>query len=330
MEDNTVLNQNDNVEVPQEVPSMRERWIRVLKCLLRILIGAFFITTAVLKLFSLDEFEIYIYSFQIFSFTLSTVVARLIIMMELLLGLFLMVKILYKPVWWLAMAMLAGFTLLLVYVALFRHDSNCHCMGEIVQLNPVLSIVKNLVTMALLLLVRKENDYHFKGKVLVGVLGAVAAIIVPFVLFPMDTVWSLLDKKGLEINENRFEDFMQDSLALAQQFDDNRYVVAFIASGCEYCKISGKKLNSIVENHHLDTNRVVFFIWGEREGIEAYKKETGATHFRYVPVNPITAVEVVNGMFPTFIFLEEGHKTKAVNIRGLTESDVVYYLSQAE
>ena len=59
---------------------------KVIKFILRILIGGFFITTAILKLLSLDSFEIYIYSFNIFSFNLCAIIARLVIAAELLVG----------------------------------------------------------------------------------------------------------------------------------------------------------------------------------------------------------------------------------------------------
>lgn len=303
--------------------------MRVLKTVLRLLLGAFFITTAIMKLLSLDNFELYIYSFHLFNYLLCTVIARLVIMAELLLGAFLILKILYKPVWWTTMAMLVGFTFLLIYVALFRQDSNCHCMGDLVELNPTLSILKNIITMALMLLIRKEEPAQFKGWKAVGTVLAVAAFAVPFGLFPMDSVWNLFDRDGQTINESRFEDFMQDSIAMSLDIDDGNYIVGYLAAGCKYCKTSGKKLNSIVENNHLDTNKVIFFIWGKEDKIAQYKEETGATHFRYVPIDPITAIEVVNGQFPTFLYLHDGKQIKAFDIRGMVESEVVEHLSKS-
>ena len=318
----------DNDSQPQEVT---RRWqpMRVLKTVLRLLLGAFFITTAIMKLLSLDNFELYIYSFHLFNYLLCTVIARLVIMAELLLGAFLILKILYKPVWWTTMAMLVGFTFLLIYVALFRQDSNCHCMGDLVELNPTLSILKNIITMALMLLIRKEEPAQFKGWKAVGTVLAVAAFAVPFGLFPMDSVWNLFDRDGQTINESRFEDFMQDSIAMSLDIDDGNYIVGYLAAGCKYCKTSGKKLNSIVENNHLDTNKVIFFIWGKEDKIAQYKEETGATHFRYVPIDPITAIEVVNGQFPTFLYLHDGKQIKAFDIRGMVESEVVEHLSKS-
>ena len=119
-------------------------------------VGGVFIIAAILKLISIDEFEIYIYSFNIFSFLLTTFVSRMIIIGEFILGLFLILKINYRFVWKTSLIILILFTLFLTYAAIFRRDSNCHCFGELIELNPLESIVKNLILILLLLLSQRS------------------------------------------------------------------------------------------------------------------------------------------------------------------------------
>ena len=118
--------------------------------ILRIGIGGMFVIAAILKLMSIDEFEIYIYSFNVLSFLLTSFVSRIIIAGEFILGLFLILKINYKFTWNATMIVLILFTLFLIYVAIFRNDTNCHCFGELVELSPVESIIKNVIAMILL------------------------------------------------------------------------------------------------------------------------------------------------------------------------------------
>ncbi len=298
------------------------------KLILRILIGLFFITTAVMKLLSLDSFEIYIYSFNLFSFNWCAILARFVIVGELLLGTFLIAKILYKPTWWLTMLMLVGFTLFLIYVAIFREDTNCHCMGDIVKLNPVYSIIKNVITMLLLLLVRKEEDYHFRGKVVVGIVALIAALVVPFALFPTDSVYNLFMKSDNKVNEKMFAEQMQDSTAQALNLSNGNYILGYLSADCKFCKISARKLNTIIENNHLDTNRVVFYIWGAEESVQKFKEETEAIHFRYIPIGPIHAIQLVEGNFPTYVFVQDGKPMEAVDIRGLGDTKIKDFLSK--
>lgn len=300
----------------------------VVKFILRILIGAFFITTAILKLLSLDSFEIYIYSFNIFSFNLCAIIARLVIAAELLVGAFLIAKILYKPTWWLTLLMLVGFTFLLVYVAIFRQDSNCHCMGDLVELNPAYSIIKNLITIVLLFFIRKEEDYQFKGKKAVGIVLAVLALGVPFILFPTDATYNLFKKSDSNVNEKSFEQFMQDSVAQSLNIQEGSYVLGYLASGCKYCKLSAKKINTMVENNQLDTNKVVFIIWGGDESIQKFKEETDATHFRYAKISPIEAIQLVSGQFPTYVLVKDGKPVEAMDIRGLNDNKIRSFLTE--
>lgn len=304
--------------------------IPIIKMVLRILLGAFFIATAIMKLLSLDHFELYIFSFQIFSFVLSTIIARLVIAVEMFLGFFLIFKILYKPTWWATMLMMIGFTLFLVYVAIFRHDSSCHCMGDLVELNPTWSIVKNLVTIVLLLLIRKESAAHFRGWKLVGLLGILAAFTATFVLFPLDGVYNLFKKDKTTYNEEVFHSFMQDSVMLAQQLDTGNYVVGVVASGCKFCKVSAEKLHAICERNNLDDSRILMTIWGKEESLAEFKEITGDSQIRYVTISPIVAVQLVNGRFPTYLYVHNGQVVKAADLRQLTEREMVEFIPKSK
>ena len=301
--------------------------ITLIKTVLRVLLGAFFIATAIMKLLSLDHFELYIFSFQIFNFVFSSIIARLVIAAEMILGFFLIFKILYKPTWWATLLMMIGFTLLLVYVALFRNDSSCHCMGDLVELNPTWSIVKNLVTIVLLLFIRKDSTAHFKGWRLVGLLGVLAAFTATFVLFPLDGVYNFFKKDHNSYNEKAFHSFMQDSVMQAQQLDTGNYIIGVVASGCKYCKISMEKLQAFSERNGLDNSRILITIWGKDEdAIAQFKEETGSGDFRYVVISPIQAVELVNGRFPTYLFVHHQEVLKAADLRELTEREVVTFI----
>ena len=295
----------------------------IIKTIIRILIGLMFIVSAVLKIFSLDTFEIYIYSLDFFGFVFSGFVARCVIAAELLLGSFLIAKILYKPTWWLTMAMMVVFTLFL-----FRNDANCHCMGELVELNPTWSIVKNLVLILLLLLIRKEDDWHFRGKVALGISLLVASVAVPFALFPMDSFYQIFSREEQKVDMAKFSQFMQDSTAQALQLDRGDYVIGYLASGCKYCKISASKIHTIFQNNQLDSTRLVFMIWGSEKSVRGFQEETETQGYRYESINPVEALNIVFGQFPTYVYVHNGQVERVANLRGLEERYTVDFLSQ--
>lgn len=304
--------------------------MKILKTLLRILIGVFFILTAIFKLISLDNFEIYIYSFQFFNFAFSAIMARMVIAIEMLLGSFLIFKILYKKTWWATLSMLLVFTVLLVYIALFRKDTNCHCLGDIVAINPVGSIVKNVVTIGLLWLIKQENERGFKGKKVLSIGMLTTSFLVPFACFPSDVVYNLFQRQAYKVDEAMITDFMQDSLAQANHLEQGNYVMAYVSAGCEYCKIGTKKLCTMVENNELDRSHVVFFIWGDKQDIHNFKTETQSSQFRYIKIDPMQAIRLVYGQFPTFVMIEGGMFVKATDLRGLNEKEIIRFLKNSD
>ena len=138
----------------------------VVKNIIRIGIGSVFIIASILKLITIDEFEIYIYSFNIFSFFITTILSRLLIVGEIVLGIFLIFKIYYRFTWKATLTIQILFTIFLIYTALFRDDGNCHCFGDLVQLSPMQSIIKNLVIIGALFLLklRPSELQNFRTK----------------------------------------------------------------------------------------------------------------------------------------------------------------------
>ena len=299
------------------------------KLVIRIGIGLFFIVSAVLKLLSLDDFELYIYSFNIVNFAWSGIVARTIIASEILVGILLIIKVRYKEAWWLTLLMLVGFSFLLIYVMIFRDDSNCHCMGDLVEIKPSISLIKNLVAIVLLLLVRTEDDYQFGplGRKLAVIGAFVAAIVPPFALFPTDGLYNLFSKSdGQDYNETEFHALMADSTMQDVHIADGNYIIGVISSGCGFCKTSCLKMSEIVDNNHLDTNKILYFVWGDSASVQPFQVETKTESFRYVMVNPVVAIRVVNGNFPTYLFVKNGEVETTADLRHLTEKIVCDHL----
>ena len=301
--------------------------MNILKIIIRIGIGVFFIASAILKLISIDNFELYIYSFNIFSFTMSGLAARAIIACELLVGILLIAKVKYKEAWWLTMLMLVGFSFLLVYVILFRNDSNCHCMGDLVEIKPSLSLIKNLLVIALMLLIRKEEDYRFRGRVSVLVIAILTAIAVPFALFPMDNIYNLFSKTSTKsCNEAEFNSFLQDSVMQDIHLDEGNFIVGVVSSGCKFCRIGCLKMSEMVTFNKIDSTKVLYFIWGDSTSVQKFRKETQSEPFLYVPINPVKAIRITDGAFPLFLFIQDGEVQRTADLRQLTEKEVISHL----
>lgn len=231
---------------------------------IRILLGIFFIVSAVMKLLSLDTFIMYVFSFQLLPFVVTEIVCRLLIGFEMLLGVMLILKLRYKLVWWTSMGLMAAFTLFLIYTAIFRNDSNCHCFGDIVEVKPVVSIFKNLAVMGIFMLVygrcerslcvgwlkneEEKEKFHFGlvpdrdvylaekqysklAKIIIYVVTGLLIFVATFVLFPPTAIYNKFFSNNDLVATNLFDKTQTDSLVFLRyeqiRYDEEKDTVTF-------------------------------------------------------------------------------------------------------
>ena len=300
----------------------------LLTTIIRLLLGVFFIGTAVLKLLSIDNFEVYIYSFGLFSYTWTTFFSRLFIFIELVIGISLILKICFKQIWWLTLLMMVGFTLFLVYTALFRNDSNCHCFGDIIELGPTQSIVKNIIVLALLLIIRKEENHNYRPllrKWLVG-LSLVISLVISFVLLPMDVIYNIIHSEKEEVNTVAFYESLSDSTYFdgekLMDISKGRYLINYALAGCKYCRIGAEKLTLMVDWHQIPHEKVKFVIGGSDEAISKFIEITGTSDYEHWKIPAPEFMAITYGKFPLYVFVEDGKIVKAGDFR-ILDDDVL-------
>src|SRR5574344_607865 len=229
--------------------------LQIIQSIVRMLVGVMFIVAAVLKLLSIDNFEIYIFSFQFLSLSLTAIAARCIIAFEMLLGIALLFKFFYKQTWWTSMLMMIGFTVFLVIVAIFRNDANCHCFGDLIPITPISSIFKNLFIIALLFFIKNPKqprigiknkkdesekshfqlfaweDYSKKFKTWSITASSIVTLLVCFILFPPNYFLNKLFSKNEYVMTQIYEQAYTDSSFYLQlndiQYDKIKDTVTF-------------------------------------------------------------------------------------------------------
>ena len=295
---------------------------RVLQNTIRLLLGVFFIVTAVLKLLSIDNFELYIYSFGLFDYAVATFLSRLLIFIELTIGLGLILNIFYRQIWWLTMLMMVGFTLFLVYAAIFRNDSNCHCFGSLVELNPWQSIVKNIIVIALLFVIKNEESHDYKPvlKKWLVALTLIVSFVISFVLLPMDTVYNRIYADNEDVNEAAFYESINDSAYF--DLHQGRYLINYALAGCKYCKIGAEKATMMFDRHGISHDKLKFFIGGSDEAIEKFVELTGTDDYEHWKIPASEFMSITYGRFPLFVFIEDGKVVKAGDFRIVEDNEI--------
>lgn len=347
---------------------------------IRILLGIFFIVSAVMKVLSLDTFVMYVYSFQLFPFVLTEIACRLLIGFEMLLGVMLLLKLRYKLVWWTSMGLMVAFTLFLIYTAIFRNDDNCHCFGDIVEVKPVVSIFKNLAVMLFFLLIyeRKkrtlnaeepeaevEPKFRFKdifiadpwysksAKTVIYVVAGLLIFVATFVLFPPTAIYNKIYSKHDLVATPVYEKALKDSLVylhfenirydeakdtvtfrrdtLYCQLAKGTYIVPVVSAGCKYCKQSCELVHNIFEHNHLPADHLVFWMWGVNDPhCGNFLRVTQCWEHEVYRISPELAIDMVYGIFPTFLVVRDGEIIDAFGYRGVEESKIVDYVTEKQ
>ena len=244
---------------------------------LRIVVSLLFIVSAVAKLskselldspyFAISTFEVkQLYTLG-FSQTIAPYFSRILIGIELALGILLLQKHYLKrfiiPV---TILMLVVFIGHLAYLILSNGNTgNCGCFGELIPMTPAESIVKNIVAIGLLvwlfILLPKENDKHNFWVLLTGLFASVLSLFMLAPIRPMEEnsfsvtpLETTIDSLGVDANPAIIENdttttqvttVKVDTAKTAEKVVENTTEPAKVKSGYAkfYPKIdSGKQL----------------------------------------------------------------------------------------
>ena len=297
---------------------------------LNVLLGLVFVVSAVLKIVDMDRFEIYIYSYHFFSLNFSFLVARAAIILELVLGLGLVSHCFHKLMWWGSVAMLAGYTLLLIYALVLGRTDNCHCFGDFLQFNPWQSIVKNVVLFLLFLLAYRAREWRPRFRWLGLGLVVVASSVAVFAVSPPDNFTpSYQPDHNLqpELFEAALAEPPLDSLNLSQ----GRQVLCFYSTGCNYCQMAAQKLSLMQQYYGFPADNVTYVFMGSEEGVARFYDESGSAQYRNV-LYPDAArlLRIINGSFPTLVFLDNGTVVHEYGFRNMKEEEIKTFFAPME
>jgi hypothetical protein len=208
--------------------------------IIRTLIALLFVSSAILKLLPIEAFEKTINATGYFDKCLVPYVARAIIIIEIFLGILILQKHFLKKF------IITGSIVLLVVFCLHLalqlvtsgNGGNCGCMGELIPMTPVQAILKNLLSLGLLvyLYLKTPTDAHQRHRYLFVPLIAITALILYF--YPVTCCCN--ESSGQSSVFSKY---------IAPSFDADHgiKVVALFNTTCDHCMEVGKQLSSYTD-----------------------------------------------------------------------------------
>ena len=297
------------------------------KSALKVLLGLVFIVSAVLKVFDMDRFEIYVYSYHFFNLNFSFFVARAAIILELVLGIGLLSQTMHKLYWWGSVAMLGGYSLLLIYALTLGRTDSCHCFGDFLQLDPKQSLVKNGVLLVLFLLVYKMDSWRTPFRWLMLILAIMASSIGVFVASPPDNMANTDPAHNLQIE--LFDEMLDEAPLDSLHLDEGKQIVCFFSAGCEYCQTAARKLSLMQQFHGFPRERVTYLFMGGEAEVSRFYELSESERYREVIYPDSRMLKAVSGNLPTIVLMENGEVVKECGLRDMQEDEIKAFFEQS-
>ena len=295
--------------------------------------GLVLITSGFLKLYPVEPFELYIFSQGIIGWDISCFFARLIISAEIGLGVLLLINIRSSIILRLTSLLLIIFTFFLVYLAFIKRDTgDCHCFGQYLSLNPLESIIKNVVLIGILIFVSLKNrSFHFRFQNILFVLIILASLATPIILNPPDQL--LVDKNSISnggtIDITKIGDFDVDGSKITLNADHHqKRLLCFFSPSCRYCKMAAQKLSIILFTNHLTDNVYYIFPGDTVSDLEDFWKESQSEKmpYKFIPVSDF--FDLSGPSLPAIYFTIGDSIVSKVGYRTLFEKDVVGFFNE--
>ena len=283
--------------------------------------------SSIAKLSSMESFELYIFSFGFATFDICSLVARAVVIMEFLLGSFLVFNLLPRFTKWITAAFLAFFSIFLLWRLIAGDTESCHCMGDVIDMNPIQSLIKNAVLAIMLAFSWNTDSRVCNRQNLIAFLTAAVTAATVFLVCPPDFYY----RKTSESNDLSQEAFrpVADSLDLSK----GRRIICFYSATCEHCRHCASKMAGIIRRHDipLDSVSVLFMQThvAQDSVVTAFYAEHGdGLVLPYHDLHPFDFIPLTNGSMPLVTLFKDGNLVKEYDYLSLDEKELASFFNE--
>lgn len=267
------------------------------KILLRLVLGITFVFSAYSKLIAPGAVEVILIDQGIISSRdLAGILVRLLIGLEFGIGfLFFQPYMLKKVVIPVSFLFLVGFSFYLLYSGLILGDNqNCGCFGEVIKLNPIESLFKNIFFIFIVLWLYKLETKS-KHNLFIPTSILILSIVSVFILSPIKSADDFRFSKYIH-----FQDYGRVDLSSGEKF------IGVINTDCNHCR---EMVNEIIELKKIHNNFAEFFFLIFSDGsidIDSFKTLTGF-NFPYHIIDINEFFDLIGNYPPRIYYLKDGN-----------------------
>ena len=283
--------------------------------------------SSIAKLSSMESFELYIFSFGFATFDICSLVARAVVIMEFLLGSFLVFNLLHWFTKWITAAFLAIFSIFLLWRLIAGDTESCHCMGDVIDMNPIQSLIKNAFLAVMLAFSWKTDSRVFNRQNLIAFLIAAVTAVTVFLVCPPDFYYRNTSESN-DLSQEAFRP-VADSLDLSK----GRRIICFYSATCEHCRHCASKMAGIIRRHDipLDSVSVLFMQThvAQDSVVTAFYAEHGdGLVLPYHDLHPFDFIPLTNGSMPLVTLFKDGNLIKEYDYLSLDEKELASFFNE--
>ena len=294
----------------------------------RFLLALAFIYSAYSKLFPAEPFELYVFSLGFLNWLNTTIAVRLLIALELFIGLSLIINIYTKQILKLTLGLLIGFTIYLIYITIFNSViEDCGCFGDKLKLTPIESIIKNIILLfTSVFLYLKNKTFNLIYNKLIISISLIISIALPFILSPPDgfidtELKNILTKNT--IDSEIIGDFTQNNKQLS--FKRRKAIVCFFSTTCPFCKKAAQKLSIITKSNNIKTP-IFYIFFGSKKALPQFWKDSKSIKFPYKFIDTKTFFTYSGSSLPSIMFIDNERIINHIGYRGLDDKVVINFI----
>lgn len=315
--------------------------MQILKKIIAILVsvglGLVFIYSGYTKLIPVIEtFEFTFVDIGIANWYTAPIIARLLIGLELFLGLLLVMNYnLKKFTLPFTIGLLSFFIIYLtIQIAMSGNHGNCGCFGEHIKMTPLQAIIKNVIMIAAAILVYVLYDgWKIKfNKLLLSFVG-LTTVLVPFIFNPVDYAYT----------SNNLEEEVNYPLELSLLFQPEdtakveipkvdlrkgKHILSFMSLTCPHCRIAAKKFRLIKKNN--PDLPIYFILNGDKSKYKDFIEDTHADNIPSSYCLGKTFINLAGTNLPRIYYLDNGILVKKVDYYELSQYNIEEWLKSGK
>lgn len=272
----------------------------------------------------MEGFELYIFTFGVAGFDLCSYLARFIVASEFIIGLGLLTRVSYRLFKYATALFLSVFSLFLLWRIAVGDSESCHCMGDIVDLNPLESLIKNICLALFLVLAWKAEDRPINHRNLWLCISSSVVMAAVFIVVPPDAFYRI----GRSSNDINIEEFT--SVADSLGYSDGRRMICLYSATCEHCRNSASKMAGIIRRHDIpvDSVSVIFMQTHQQQdsvSLDFFKRYGEGLELPSSYLHPYSFIPMTNGAMPLVVLFEDGVLVKEFDYFSIDEREIAAF-----